>query len=591
MKKIMTRFISMAAAALMGTIITACSSSDDTIADTPKQPENTGKVVTLKTTVGFDDGSAATRALTAGGVKTFAAGDQIALIYTQNGGATAKAVSAALPEGTYGKSAEFTFELTNPKTSEPVTYIYPAAMAKADGTENFEALYTQQDGTLETLGKNYDLATYTHAWDGNNLPGATLENQLAILAINLKDAAIADGNTSNITSTITGLTISDGMNTYAVNRSAAAGPIYVAIHPIASTATIKVSATDGTKNYVKTLMGKPYEKSNGYNVSWLMTNATPLSETTPLTVEALTKGSIVVNKPRENMQYSVNGGTKISISSTENPQTITVEAGDKVEFYGNGTSITRYGVASGIYTTIAGGTADVKVYGNIMSLVDEAGFATATTLPAENTFSNLFSSNTALTDASGLLLPAPTMTQSCYEGMFHSCSSLTAAPALPATTLAQSCYCAMFWECTNLKTAPALPAKTLAEACYMSMFWECTSLTAAPAELPATELAFGCYTSMFKGCSSLETAPVLPAMTLAENCYTGMFSGCKKLSAVTCLATDIDYPEDYTSGWLDDVAPSGTFTKNPSMTGWPTNDEDINYGIPSGWTVVDYVAP
>ena len=66
------------------------------------------------------------------------------------------------------------------------------------------------------------------------------------------------------------MTISDGTNTYAVSRSAAAGPIYVAIRPTSS-ATIDVTATDGTDEYVKSLSGKTYAANNGYNVTWNMT--------------------------------------------------------------------------------------------------------------------------------------------------------------------------------------------------------------------------------------------------------------------------------------------------------------------------------
>jgi len=603
--KTMTRFISMAAAALAGAIITACSGSDDTIADTPQQPENQNRVITLTTTVGLAagdgteagaDGTATTRALTidgAKGVKTFAAGETMALVYTNMSGETVVVPSEALKDGdiettgdpdTNKKSATFTFNLTEaPNKEQSVSYIYPAAMATADGSENYDALYSQQDGTLATLASSFDLATFSGAWSGGNLPSdAELENQLAILAITLKNNATS----GDITSTITGLTINDGTDTYTVNRSAAAGPIYVAVKPQNST-NFYVSANGVTNAYTKTLAGRQYAAGNGYNVSWRMTE-NPYA--LPLTLEALTDGTIVVDKPRSGMKYSVNGGAKTAVTS----DAIDVSKGDKVQFYGNGT---QYGSSNpSNSTTIAGGSATVKVYGNIMSLVNETGFATATTLTAQHTFDELFLNNTALTDASGLLLPATELAESCYSGMFYGCSSLTAAPALPATTLAQSCYAAMFWECTNLKTAPALPATTLAPDCYGSMFWKCTSLTAAPAELPATTLAENCYSSMFLGCRSLETAPVLPATTLAPSCYMGMFSGCTKLNAVTCLATDIR-AEMCTDGWLDDVAPSGTFTKNPLMTDWPRNnsdedeDEYINYGIPSGWTVQNYVAP
>ena len=70
MKKTM-RFLSMAALAMVGLVMTGCSSEDD-FADI-QQPENKSNVVTLTTTVGFDEG-VANRALTADGVKTFAAG-------------------------------------------------------------------------------------------------------------------------------------------------------------------------------------------------------------------------------------------------------------------------------------------------------------------------------------------------------------------------------------------------------------------------------------------------------------------------------------------------------------------------------------
>jgi len=317
------------------------------------------------------------------------------------------------------------------------------------------------------------------------------------------------------------------------------------------------------------LEGKTYEINNGYNVSWRMTNM----NTVPLTMEALSAGTIVVNNPRSGMQYSKNGGDKTTMSGNT---TITVSAGDKVQFYGTGTSITCYDG-----TSIAGGTAYVKVYGNIMSLVNEDGFATATTLTVAYTFASLFKGNTMLTDASGLLLPATTLAEVCYYSMFESCTSLTAAPALPATTLASDCYNCMFLGCSSLKRAPALPAPTMTQSCYSNMFQGCTSLETAPA-LPATTLAYSCYQHMFDGCISLKTAPALPAPTLPQYCYYAMFSGCTKLKAVTCLATNISALW-CTTEWLKDAGTQVTGTKTfttPSTTNWRSDDS----GIPSGWT-------
>ena len=269
------KYLSMAALALVGAIVTGCSSADDSIIDAPQQPENKNNVEILTTTINMDD-NAQTRALTSGGVKTFAAGEKLALVYKNTSGNTVKVESAALKttdiaEGS--QSATFTFELTNPDKKQNITYIYPAPMAKADGTVNYAAL-NSQDGTLETLASNLDLATYSGAWNSTSLPSVTLGNQLAILAITLKNE---DGS-SDVTSTITGLTLSDGTYRYAVSRSAVAGPIYVAIRPTTS-ANIEVTATDNTYNYTKSLTSKTYAANNGYNVSWRMTkNAKALSK-------------------------------------------------------------------------------------------------------------------------------------------------------------------------------------------------------------------------------------------------------------------------------------------------------------------------
>ena len=250
----------------------------------------------------------------------------------------------------------------------------------------------------------------------------------------------------------------------------------------------------------------------------------------PLTLEALSAGTILVSKPQPGMQYTKNGGAKKPVTTAA----IDVVKGDKVAFFGNGTSITSYfDVNDKTYTAITGGTADVKVYGNIMSLVDEHHFDTATTL-AVVAFANLFEGNTHIIDASALELPAKTLAESCYGAMFFHCTSLTAAPALPATTLADGCYQEMFNSCTSLTAAPALPATTLADACYVEMFAGCTSLTAAPA-LPATTLADQCYTQMFRDCISLTAAPVLPATTLADACYQEMFNCCTSLTTAPAL--------------------------------------------------------
>lgn len=266
------KYLSIAALVAVGAIMMGCNKLDIVTEQTQQEEEPViSNTVTLTTTVSLD---AATKALTAAGVKTFAAGEQIALVYKNTSSETVKAVSVALTDGDItneGKSATFTFELTDPDRTKDVTYIYPAAMATDAGEVNYAALATQ-DGTLATLSSTLDLATKTAAWNDGSLPAATLENQLAILAITLKDNATPTAN--DITTTITGVTLSDGTNTYAVTRTADAGPIYVAIQPTTS-ANITVTATDGTTNYSKSLTGKTYAASNGYSLSWRMAVVVP----------------------------------------------------------------------------------------------------------------------------------------------------------------------------------------------------------------------------------------------------------------------------------------------------------------------------
>ena len=250
-----------------------------------------------------------------------------------------------------------------------------------------------------------------------------------------------------------------------------------------------------------------------------------VSSQTPLTIEAITAGTVTVQTAPSGMKYSKNGE---AMKEAQTYPSITVAVGDKVRFYGNGTSITSYS------STKIGGSGEgfqCKAYGNIMSLVDETGYATATTLSSGNAFYGFFQNNSSLTDASGLLLPATTLTSYCYSLMFQNCTNLTAAPAM-------------------------LPAETLAERCYFGMFKGCTLLATAPA-INATTLAKYCCGEMFRSCTNLETAPMLSAETLDEYSYNLMFRDCSKLSSVTCLATNIS-ANNCIKNWLYGAGTSAT---------------------------------
>lgn len=126
-------------------------------------------------------------------------------------------------------------------------------------------------------------------------------------------------------------------------------------------------------------------------------------------------------------------------------------------------------------------------------------------------------------------------------------------------------------------------SNTVSNNAFKNFFYYCNGIVSAEhLVLPATILAESCYENMFQGCTSLTTAPELPATTLAQNCYSRMFNSCQSLNYIKCLATDIS-ASNCTNAWVFNVASSGTFVKNASMSSWTTGDS----GIPNGWTVID----
>lgn len=213
----------------------------------------------------------------------------------------------------------------------------------------------------------------------------------------------------------------------------------------------------------------------------------------------------------------------------------------------------------------------------------EAPALTALYADYDYCYYGMFKGCTALETAP--VISAISVGNASCQYMFQNCTSLIAAPELPATSIQTNCYHSMFQYCSALEDAPTiLPATTLYTNCYVSMFDGCTSLTSVP-ELPSTTLAQYCYQGMFSNCSTLTKSPILPAATLVRSCYQNMFSGCSSLTSVTCLATSIS-ANSCVSGWLNNVAASGTFYKDQNMSSWT-----VGTNVPSGWTVEDYVEP
>ena len=295
---------------------------------------------------------------------------------------------------------------------------------------------------------------------------------------------------------------------------------------------------------------------------------------TYLTIEALEDG-LTASLSTNACEYCIDGDGNWK-SLTAGTTTESINTGQTLSFRGELTP----NISNGIGTFTINKKCNLK--GNCMSMLFGDNAIDNYGLSGKNyAFYKLFNNCENVVNVSSNFLPATTLAENCYNGMFKGCTSLTTSPDLPATTLAENCYLSMFLNCKGLTTAPSIhPATTLADSCYRNMFYG-TNLTVAP-ELPATTLVESCYSGMFWNCTNLTTAPELPATTLKDFCYGSMFRGCTKLNYIKMLATDIS-AKNCLYNWVNGVTSTGTFVKNPAMTTLSTGAS----GIPSGWTVED----
>lgn len=254
------RYFSMAVLFVAATTLMGCEK---------EEPAYNGDGVHYTTTVKMAGGNS--KHLDAGGHKTFAEGEQIAVIYKNTNGTTVKAVSAALTSSDIhnsGKVADFSVELENPDKTQNVTYIYPAAMANDDGTM---ASIASQDGTLASLSSDLDYCTYTGAWSAGNLPsGVTMDNQLAVCKFTVKNFGVTD-----ITTSITSFTINDGSHTYTITRSVAADTIYVALLPVSGVNIAFAATSSNGTTFECKVTGKTLAANKMYPI--ILSMAAPFS--------------------------------------------------------------------------------------------------------------------------------------------------------------------------------------------------------------------------------------------------------------------------------------------------------------------------
>ena len=150
------------------------------------------------------------------------------------------------------------------------------------------------------------------------------------------------------------------------------------------------------------------------------------------------------------IEYTKDGGTTwTSITSSDNNSLngINVLKGDIISFRGNNAA---YAQDNNIGSQFDDRTSVTSICGNIMSLIDSTNFENLTQLTQPFALHALFKSFTKLINASNLSLPATTLTQSCYRGMFDGCTKLLYAPEFLASQLVQDCYRYIFNACSSL---------------------------------------------------------------------------------------------------------------------------------------------
>lgn len=161
-----------------------------------------------------------------------------------------------------------------------------------------------------------------------------------------------------------------------------------------------------------------------------------------LTFSTTTTGTIALHRSTEEIDAKIEYRT--IHEKTWHPcvwdEVINLSAGDTIYLKGRNTTLA---IDDENYISFVM-TGEVRADGNIMSLLDGAGFEEV--LPVRN----------------------------CFMKLFAGCGALKKAPQLPATTITPQCYKEMFVG-TGIDSI-SLPAATLADSCYMEMFEGCSQL-------------------------------------------------------------------------------------------------------------------
>ena len=211
------------------------------------------------------------------------------------------------------------------------------------------------------------------------------------------------------------------------------------------------------------------------------------------------------------------------------------------------------------------GSKKFKVYGNIMSLLNGDNFISNSKFDSKSSFNltGLFYGTTTIIDASDLILPALTLTTSCYNGMFRGATNLVNGPkVLPALDVSHDGYSSMFEGCVKLVEGPEICATTISGDTALNRMF--------------------CMSRNSKVTAAMTKSPILRIINPSEysNTYQQLFCGNENINEITILAegTNLSF-----NNWLSYNGGSGVIKKLSTMT-LTTGSS----GVPSGWTTQTY---
>jgi len=261
------------------------------------------------------------------------------------------------------------------------------------------------------------------------------------------------------------------------------------------------------------------------------------------------------------LSYSLDDGETWTTTTISGTVTFaTINTGDKIIFKGNNIRFATFWDTYNYFNT----TKQFKVYGNIMSLFNGDEFKKNSEFNSSTHHCAGLLRTTYLVDASNLILPALTLYESSYNGMFRSATNLVYGPkVLPALNIPIDGYSSMFESCTSLVEAPEILATTVSGDTALNRMF--------------------CMGRNSKVTAAMTKGPVLRISNPSSynNVYQQLFCGNGNIVEITVL---ISGTNKSFANWLNNVSSTGII-KTLSGT---TFTSGVN-GLPSGWTVEDYV--